>query len=193
MRTGSSSLNPNAAAYVPLFKRGVSSANSELNNGSEFVWSGQQPNTLLPQSQTHGLHVSATQTGEGSRRNTQHGGGESFASTSQYPNPIQPSFDEEFDMDLAYLQMTFPGISFESLSEVYLANRCDLDSAVDMLHQLEVYPDDSSDKLPDTLDIGDVSEPATVGKPSSSQKAKNPLADESRASSSAPSSISPAS
>ncbi|GER32508.1 CTC-interacting domain 5, partial [Striga asiatica] len=185
MRTGSSSLNPNAAAYVPLFKRGVSSANSELNNGNEFVWSGQQPNTLLPQSQTHGPHVYAIQTGEGSKRNDQDqlGGAEFFASTSQYPNPIQPSFDEEFDMDLAYLQITFPGISFE----------CDLDSAVDMLHQLEVYPDDSLDKLPDTLNIGDVSEPVTVGKPSSSLKAKNPLADDARASSSAPSSISPAS
>ncbi|CAA0838354.1 Polyadenylate-binding protein-interacting protein 6 [Striga hermonthica] len=193
MKAGSSSsLNPYAASYVPLFKRGVANANNglsptqELNSGNEFVWSGHQPSTLF---------ASAIQTGEGSRRKSQHGGGGEFlASTSQYPNPIQPSFDEEFDMDLAYLQMNFPGISDESLSDVYLANRCDLEAAVDMLHQLEVYPDDSLDKLPESLDIGDVSEPVTVSMTSSSsQKAKIQTVGDARASSSAPFNPSPAS
>ena len=46
--------------------------------------------------------------------------------------------DEEFEMNLTYLQMTFPGISDESLSNVYLANKGDLESTVVMLNQLEV-------------------------------------------------------
>ena len=46
--------------------------------------------------------------------------------------------DEEFNMDLEYLRMTFPGLSIESLLDVYMANNRDLEAAVDMLDQLEV-------------------------------------------------------
>ncbi|KAK6129721.1 hypothetical protein DH2020_036522 [Rehmannia glutinosa] len=182
MKPGSSSLNPYAASYVPLFRRGVTNVSSgqELNSGIEVVWFGHQPDNTLPQgqhqnvSQSYG-HSAAIQTAEFSKRKDHHGG-EFFASTSQYPNAIQPNFDEEFDMDLAYLQMTFPGISYESLSDVYSASKFDLDAAVDMLNQLEIYPDDSSDKLPDTLDIGDVPESVSVGE-LASQKVKNPTAE----------------
>ncbi|KAI3454053.1 hypothetical protein Pfo_010716 [Paulownia fortunei] len=187
MKTGASSLNPYAASYVPLFKRGVADVNKEfnsgqeLNSGNEVVWLGHQLDNTLPQgqhqnvSQSYAHSAGAIQTAEFSKRKDHHGG-EFFASTSQYPNEIQSNFDEEFDMDLAYLQMTFPGISEESLSDVYLANRCDLDAAVDMLNQLEIYPDDSSDKLPDTLDIGDVPESGSVGE-LASQKVKNATAE----------------
>uniref|UniRef100_A0A7N0TAM9 CUE domain-containing protein n=1 Tax=Kalanchoe fedtschenkoi TaxID=63787 RepID=A0A7N0TAM9_KALFE len=57
----------------------------------------------------------------------------------------------QLEMDLAYLQTLFPSISEQSLSDVYFVNDCDLDAAYDMLSQLET--------LPDSLDIGDVSEP----------------------------------
>ncbi|KAH6774250.1 hypothetical protein C2S51_012654 [Perilla frutescens var. frutescens] len=170
MKTGgSSSLNPYAASYVPLFKRGAADVNKE----NEVGHYGHRPVNTFPQgqhqnvSQSHPQSAGATQTAEYSKWKD-HRSNEFVASTSQYPNemPGKPNVDEDFDMDLAYLQMTFPGISEESLSDVYLANKCDLDSAVDMLNQLEIHPDDSSDKLPDTLDIGDVPEKA-------SQEAKN--------------------
>ncbi|KAL6530781.1 hypothetical protein OROGR_014641 [Orobanche gracilis] len=181
MKAGSSSLNPYAASYVPLSKRGNVIANNdfnsrqELNAGNEVVWFGHQGQHQNV-SRIYGQKDASIQTGEVSKRKDQHGGGEFFASTSQNPNVRQPNFDEEFDMALAYLQMTFPGVSEESLSDVYLANRCDLDAAVDMLNQLEIYPDDSSDKLPDTLDIGDAPESVTVVE-LACQKVKNPTAE----------------
>ncbi|GFP81499.1 polyadenylate-binding protein-interacting protein 6 [Phtheirospermum japonicum] len=189
MKAGTSSLNPYAASYVPLFKRAPTniknefSPGQELNTGNEAAWFGHQPNNS---SSHQNVPQSYGQTAaEVSKRKDTHGG-EFFASTSQYPNnAIQQSFDEEFDMDLAYLQMTFPGISDESLSDVYLANRCDLDGAVDMLNQLDqIYPDDSMDKLPDTLDIGDVPESVSVAE-TALQKVKNPTAETGASTSSA--------
>ncbi|CAK8532109.1 unnamed protein product [Lathyrus sativus] len=46
--------------------------------------------------------------------------------------------DEEFDIDLEYLSMTYHGISDELLVDVYNINGADLDAAVDMFSQLEV-------------------------------------------------------
>ncbi|KAB2079558.1 hypothetical protein ES319_A05G012200v1 [Gossypium barbadense] len=66
--------------------------------------------------------------------------------------------DEEFDMDLEYLRMMFPGLSNDSVLDVYMANNGDLEATIDMLNQLEMYTVESSDTLLDTLDIGDVSE-----------------------------------
>ncbi|TYH40201.1 hypothetical protein ES332_D12G230800v1 [Gossypium tomentosum] len=66
--------------------------------------------------------------------------------------------DEEFDMDLEYLRMMFPDLSNDSVLDVYMANNGDLEATIDMLNQLEMYTVESSDTLPDTLDIGDISE-----------------------------------
>lgn len=150
MKTGSSSLNPYAASYVPLFKRVPADANKEnsaqgFNTGNEFVRYSQQPLNTFPQNQ----HPNVSQSYAHSAGPIQpaeyhqwkdHRVGEFVASTSQYQNqiPEKSHIDEDFDMDLAYLQMTFPGISEDSLSDVYLANRYDLDAAVEMLNQLEV-------------------------------------------------------
>lgn len=65
--------------------------------------------------------------------------------------------DEETEMDLAYLAMSFPGVSDQSISGVYYANGCDVDASVHMLKQLEL-PAEFFQQLPDTLDIGDVVE-----------------------------------
>lgn len=46
--------------------------------------------------------------------------------------------DEEFDMDLEYLRMIFPGLSNDSVLDVYMANNRDLEATIDMLNQLEV-------------------------------------------------------
>ncbi|PIA65236.1 hypothetical protein AQUCO_00100608v1 [Aquilegia coerulea] len=67
------------------------------------------------------------------------------------------NLDEETEIDLAYLGATFPGVSSQSLSDVYYANGCDVEASVDMLKELE-YPVEFSQHLPDTLDIGDVPE-----------------------------------
>ncbi|KAK4422296.1 Polyadenylate-binding protein-interacting protein 6 [Sesamum alatum] len=169
MKSTTSSLNPYAASYVPLSQRGVADVNKEfnsaqeLNRGNDPVWFGHQPNNTLPQGQHQNIsqsYASAGQTADFSKQKDHPGG--FFASTSQYPNEMPENSNSDDDMDLAYLQMTFPGISYDSLHEVYLANNNDLDAAVDLLNQLEVCLDDSSDKLPDTLDIGDVPESGPV-------------------------------
>ena len=46
--------------------------------------------------------------------------------------------EEEREMDLAYLQMMFPGISCESLSDVYFVSKGDLEATLDMLNHFEV-------------------------------------------------------
>ncbi|KAL1562210.1 polyadenylate-binding protein-interacting protein 6-like [Salvia divinorum] len=181
MKTGSS-LNPYAAAYVPLFKRGPADLTKEFGSPQDFSSGnevgqkfGYQPVNMFPRgqhpnvSQSYWHSPGAPQTSEYPKWKDNRSS-EFVASSSQYRK--KPSFDDDFDMDLAYLQMTFPGVSDESLSDVYQANRCDLDSALDMLNQLEVQHDDSSDKLPDTLDIGDVPDSAPVKAP---QGAKNAI------------------
>ncbi|KAL3633457.1 hypothetical protein CASFOL_022219 [Castilleja foliolosa] len=170
MKTGTSSLNPYAASYVPLFRRGPTYVNNEfrpgqeLNTGNETTWFGHQPNNSSPH-QNVPLNYGQTSAEASNRKDTH--AGEFFASSSQN-HAIPQRFDEEFDMDLAYLQMMFPGISDESLSDVYLASICDLDAAVDMLNQLDqIDLGDSVGKLPDTLDIGDVPESVSVSEPGS--------------------------
>ncbi|KAJ6330080.1 hypothetical protein OIU76_008836 [Salix suchowensis] len=85
----------------------------------------------------------------------------SYGSSSQnsYEVTGKQTIDEEFEMDLEYLRINFPGISDESLTGVYMANNGDTDAAMDMLNQLELDTLDSSGNLPDTLDIGDAYEP----------------------------------
>ncbi|CAA2960749.1 polyadenylate-binding protein-interacting protein 6 isoform X2 [Olea europaea var. sylvestris] len=171
MKGGASSLNPYAASYIPLSKRGGTDESkdfkilaNQLESGNHSVWFGHEPNRMWTQGQHQNPSQSYVHGAESVQvaqiSNTKdHPGGEFYASSSFNPHEMsgKSSFSEESDMDLAYLQMTFPGISEESLSDVYLANKGDLDSTVDMLNQLEIYPE-FSEKLPDTLDIGDVPE-----------------------------------
>ncbi|KAL3645896.1 hypothetical protein CASFOL_011076 [Castilleja foliolosa] len=188
MKSGASSLNPYAASYVPLSRRAPTNVNSvfspgqELTTGNEAVWFGHQPNNPSPHQNVPQIYGQTA--AEASKRKDTHGS-EFSASTSQYPdNAMHRSFDEEF-MDITYLQMTFPEISDQTLSDVYLASRCDLETAIDMLTQLDqTCPDDSLDKLPDTLDIGDVPESVSVAE-TGSWKLKNPKAETGASTSSA--------
>ncbi|CAA2997878.1 polyadenylate-binding -interacting 6 [Olea europaea subsp. europaea] len=181
MKGGSSSLNPYATSYVPLSKRGGTDdindfrlLSNQLDSGNHSVWCGHQPNLMCTKGQHQSLSQSyvngadAVQVAQISNPKDH-----TYASSSYNPYGMsgKSSFGEESDMDLAYLQMTFPGISEESLSDVYIANKCDLDSTVDMLNQLEIYPE-FSEKLPDTLDIGDVPESGSSSEVAS-QKLKN--------------------
>ncbi|XP_073269230.1 polyadenylate-binding protein-interacting protein 6-like [Primulina huaijiensis] len=174
MKPGSSTLNPHASSYVPLSKRVAvdkskdSNILLELQNENEAVWLGHQPGNTQGQfgnvSSSYLPNAGAFQSAEISKWKDRHAG-VIYASSSYYQNnmPERSNSDEESDMDLAYLQMTFPGISEESISEAYMANRGDLDATVDMLNHLEHDHVDFSEKLPDTLDIEDVPEPGSFG------------------------------
>lgn len=184
MKTGTSSLNPYAASYIPLSRRGSSDSNNDYSltakgykSGNETDWSG--PHSEDTTQYQHQSKASQNYVGHGTltledytwKANSVHG---SYGSSSQNTKEMteKQMMDEEFDMDLAYLQMIFPGLSEESLSDVYLANKGDLEAAVDMLNQLELCTGDSSENLPDTFDIDSVSESRSSGE-SASLKLKN--------------------
>ncbi|CAN7045705.1 unnamed protein product [Brassica rapa subsp. trilocularis] len=76
--------------------------------------------------------------------------------------------DLEMDVDIEFLLATFSDLSYESISDVYLANNGDLDATIEMLTQLEIFSNEAEEYLPDTLDIGDVPEtiePSTSSAP----------------------------
>lgn len=120
MKSSTSTLNPYAASYVPLFKREVNEDKTSKTLSGQSAVSDAQPNVdgykLKGQQADAADGVSSENSQEDSK-----------------------FMDEESEMDLAYLQMIFPGVSDQSLADVYHVNRGDLDSAVEMLTHLEVY------------------------------------------------------
>ncbi|XWS17020.1 hypothetical protein CRYUN_Cryun33cG0031800 [Craigia yunnanensis] len=144
MRPGVSSLNPYAASYIPLAKREANDnvTATDIKRGNETAWfepsshfahNPHYSNASLD-SVTHGTEKH--QIPEASALKSHH----SHSSLLQNPGEMTDKqiMDEEFDMDLEYLCMIFPGLSIESLLDVYLANNGDLEATVDMLNQLEV-------------------------------------------------------
>ncbi|XP_010670768.2 polyadenylate-binding protein-interacting protein 6 [Beta vulgaris subsp. vulgaris] len=148
MKSSTSTLNPYAASYVPLFKREVNEDKTSKTLSGQSAVSDAQPNVdgykLKGQQADAADGVSSENSQEDSK-----------------------FMDEESEMDLAYLQMIFPGVSDQSLADVYHVNRGDLDSAVEMLTHLE-----SADNLPDVLDIEQPEKPVSPGQ-CSSVKAAN--------------------
>ncbi|KAB2023949.1 hypothetical protein ERO13_D06G047900v2 [Gossypium hirsutum] len=164
MKPGVSSLNPYAASYIPLAKREASdnvtakdikhgNENAWFKPSSHFAYNPHSSNAFLGSS-AYGTEKHQVAEGSAVKSHPAHG------SLMQNPGEMTDKqiVDEEFDMDLEYLRMTFPGLSNESLLDVYLANDGDFEATVDMLNQLEMHTVESSETLPDTLDIGDVSE-----------------------------------
>ncbi|TYH68794.1 hypothetical protein ES332_D05G012600v1 [Gossypium tomentosum] len=150
MKPEVSSLNPYAASYIPLAKREGSIA-KDIKAGNESAWfdpssrSNASLESAIPGIGNHPVALKSNP-GHGSLMQNQ---GEMSG---------EQIMDEEFDMDLQYLRMMFPGLSNDSVLDVYMANNGDLEASIDMLNQLEMYTVESSDTLPDTLDIGDISE-----------------------------------
>lgn len=148
MKGGTSSLNPYAASYIPLSKRGITDGKrgyelpaDSSKSGNEAFWLGPHPgNATLGQYQKASQGYSVNSAVSEDSKLKGHNVYGSYGSSSLYPNEAaeKQTLDDENDMDLAYLQMTFPGVSDESLSDVYLANKGDLEATVDMLNQLEV-------------------------------------------------------
>lgn len=170
MKTGTSSLNPYAASYIPLARRGTDDANKDYSSiergckgGNETTWSGPQSVEATQNqyqskaSQNYGAHGKQSCENYALQGNPVHG---SYGASSQNSKEATEKQipDEEYDMDLAYLQMTFPGISYESLSAVYFTNSGDLDATIDMLNHFELDPDEYSENLMHAFNIGDVSE-----------------------------------
>ncbi|GJV96114.1 polyadenylate-binding protein-interacting protein 6 [Tanacetum coccineum] len=153
MKTGTS-LNPYATAYIPLSRRGAGDESKGFEStvvGTTAAWVGQNQYPEYSQNDD-GLALPQN------RDNVQHKNkSESVFGSSSQSAEIAGK-DADYDMNLAYLQMSFPGISDESLSGVYAANGGDMEATLDMLDQLELYSGDSLENLPDSLDIGDVSE-----------------------------------
>ncbi|CAK9179203.1 unnamed protein product [Ilex paraguariensis] len=129
MKAGTSTLNPYAASYVPLSKRGAADGNKDYKSGNEAVWLGPHSEGTTKKQQ----QIAEDPTLKGYPVQGFYG------SSSHNPREMteKHTMDEVFDMDLAYLQMTFPGVSDESLFDVYLANKGDLEATIDMLNQLE--------------------------------------------------------
>ncbi|CAH1424342.1 unnamed protein product [Lactuca virosa] len=161
MKARSSSLNPYATSYIPLSRRGPTTTHETKGYESTYV---SPANTT----QNHGASESPD-----SLKLKNHSGFESYGSSSHSAEVAgKQALDIDHDMNLAYLQMTFPGVSDESLSSVYMANRGDMEATVDMLNQLEMHSGDFSENLPDSLDIGDVSEAGSSSSEGGSQKMK---------------------
>ncbi|KAB1204531.1 Polyadenylate-binding protein-interacting protein 5 [Morella rubra] len=202
MKPGVSSLNPYAASYIPLSKRDANDRTNltakDSKSGSECIQFGNPEQLHSKTSVDFSVH-------------------NRYGSLPHNVNQVtdKQTLDEEYDMDLEYLQMTFTGLSYQSLTDVYLANNGDLDATIDMLNQLESLTDvylanngdqdatidmlnqledvtasgfqfhnsESSETLPESLDIGDVSESSSSAD-YASLKLKNVEGDTSAASAS---------
>ncbi|CAK7353470.1 unnamed protein product [Dovyalis caffra] len=156
---GASALNPYAASYIPLSKRdsadGIEIPGWTMRSGNQNVWYGSADhNAQIMQNDKGPICVPEVSTPKSQSRYGFYG------SSSQNLNEVtgKQTVDEEFEMYLDYLRINFPGMSDESLTDVFMASRGDLETAVDMLNQLEFDILESSGNLPDTLDIGDVYE-----------------------------------
>ncbi|XP_031117943.1 polyadenylate-binding protein-interacting protein 5-like [Ipomoea triloba] len=169
MKAGKSTLNPHAEAYVPLSKRVLPTKDSAKSPGIENKdgnEAGLLPTGVTPAQYQQQLAQRTEQ------YYMQHSPSDDFfgsSSQGQHEFTDTEVLDMEFDIDMQYLRRTFRDISEESLSQVYLVNKCDLEETVDMLNQLE---------LPDCLDIGDESEPGPSSGEAYSQKLKK-VSDES--------------
>lgn len=148
MKPGLSTLNPYAAAYIPLAKR---------DSQPEEVPKHQLRHKAVLEGDSRGTAAQLGQDVFSMKSQSVHG---SCNGSSQYESEVleKQMMDLEFDMVMDYLQTAFPGLSKQSLADVYFANNGDIEATVDMLSQLEFRIDESSEGLPDTLDIGDVSE-----------------------------------
>ncbi|KAL9256216.1 hypothetical protein AKJ16_DCAP03776 [Drosera capensis] len=145
MTTNRSSLNPNAQAYVPLAKR-------EANNASQCYENMLRSSARSDVYGTRNLPASADSKLKGQVTAVPPG----FSSQSSHGMSDRILMDEQSEIDLAYLEMMYPGLSNDSLLE----------------------EDNSVASLPEALDIGDVPQPGFSGE-SSSARVKN-VVDESR-------------
>ncbi|KAK9741765.1 hypothetical protein RND81_03G126700 [Saponaria officinalis] len=85
---------------------------------------------------------------------------DAYAAVDEIPEEMDSCVMEE-EMDLAYLQMIFPGVSDQSLVDVYNVNMGDLESALDMLSDLESAFDQSDVETVSSSSSGECSSSVT--------------------------------
>lgn len=145
MKPGMSSLNPNAAIYIPLRKQETKDKNQvsglttedSLKNVGKNTWSN------CPANGPVGMNQSYLQAGADYDI---HDVNELLNGTDFTKKGVQNSseltkkqcVDEDPEMDLAYLAIIFPNMSEQSLADVYSVNEGDLETSIDMLNELEV-------------------------------------------------------
>ncbi|XP_038900178.1 polyadenylate-binding protein-interacting protein 5-like [Benincasa hispida] len=200
MNPHGSSLNPYATSYIPLSQRGANRTFVAENSSRENI--GSKRTFIVENASRENIGANLPGYSEqcvynppysniSPRLNMHHGKKAPVAAASAVKNhPFHGSlsqqsgdltememFDREVNMDLELLQVSFPGLSEQSLTDVYFANKGDLDAAIDMLSQLEnKHPHDveyDPESLPDTLDIGDISESGFVAVDQASFRMKN--------------------
>ncbi|CAA7039756.1 unnamed protein product [Microthlaspi erraticum] len=138
MKPGAFALNPHAASYVPLSKR-VDFADMD---GLVFV------NSPTQEISFSGVEVSMP------KKSSEM----AYKQIKDDDDDLDLDMEMDIDMDIEYLLVTFSGLSQESITDVYLANGGDLEATIEMLNQLEIYSTEAEENLPETLDIGDISE-----------------------------------
>ncbi|KAI3996168.1 hypothetical protein MKX01_022662 [Papaver californicum] len=150
-----SSLNPYAASFVPLSEKHgsviASTWSHEVNKQSQC---SPRSGVASPKFINHGGNEQPRYQDWTQGQKNQGSYGSSFV----IPNGMtaQEYLDEASEMDLAYLGGLFPGLSEQSIGYTYSACGDDVDAAVLMLKQVE-GPAESSQHLPDTLNVGDES------------------------------------
>ncbi|XP_057505391.1 LOW QUALITY PROTEIN: polyadenylate-binding protein-interacting protein 5-like [Actinidia eriantha] len=168
MKTGTSSLNPYAASYIPISRRGTADANKDYSLTENAYKRGDATVgrdltlRIRPRTSTKAKFLKTTlPMVPWLMRNTHRRETLYTDLMVHHHKPTKEMMEipeEEREMDLAYLQMMFPGISYESLSDVYFVNKGDLEATLDMLNHFEQDMDDYSENLLQSLDISDVSE-----------------------------------
>lgn len=152
-----STLNPYAKAFVPLSeKHGSAVASTWSHEVNKQNQGSPRSGVASPKFINHGGNQQSRNQDWTQGQKNQGSSGSSFV----IPNGMtaQEYLDEASEMDLAYLGGLFPGLSEQSIGYIYSACGDDVDAAVLMLKQVE-DPAESSQQLPDTLDIGDESPP----------------------------------
>lgn len=116
-----SSLNPNAAAFVPASKREASGESSVSFNHD----------------MSHGIPQKTTQNLSTSQACNVKSQSEASSSGATVQGESQ-MLDDESEMDLDFLRMQFSNVSDQSLIDAYMFHGRDVDATMDMLNYLEV-------------------------------------------------------
>ncbi|XP_068652637.1 polyadenylate-binding protein-interacting protein 5-like [Aristolochia californica] len=133
-------LNPYADSFVPLSRQGAGKHNKSDDTSENIKESSQ---VMMSESETSNIasgiaksHVDASHFNKLSLEN----------STLKNPDDEteRPNIVDELEYDLAFLAATFPGVSDQSLADVYFANGGDLDATIEMMNQLENMPEMSN-------------------------------------------------
>ena len=138
MKPHGSSLNPYATSYIPISKREANKAfiaesSSRENIGANLPGNSEQKMCGL--NLRNGKKAPDDAVASAVKNHPFHGS----LSKDNSELAEMETFHTEVNMELELLQICFPGLSEQSLTDVYFANNADLDAAMDMLNQLEVF------------------------------------------------------